>query len=503
MKKLFNKAVRKYLEHRYLRIERMKADGERLQEEVLMKLLKRNRNTEIGRKYTFESLLNSSDYKEVVPIRRYEDIVEDVLRMMDGASDVLCNGTVKTYAKSSGTTNDSSKYLPMPKVMHQRNHVAASWDTMAMLYHEDESAEIFSKKSTIMGGALTTVGTAEVGDVSAILLNKMHWAGRPFFTPDFATATMGDWGEKIDRMAEICSAEPVVMVGGVPSWTMVLCQKILEHTGKNNMLEVWPTAKYYMHGGVGFEPYRDQFRRLFPSDTFRYYEVYNASEGYFAVQDSYKSDGMLLLLDNEIYYEFVKLGDINVTKPTTLTLDQVELGVSYAIVITTAGGLWRYMVGDTIIFTSKAPYRIKVSGRTKQFINLAGEELMVANAEMAIAKTSSALSAEVAEYTVAPVPMDVGVRGHHHWVVEFKKDLPNIQDFADKLDRALRAENSDYDAKRSQDLVLDRLQLTTVRKGTFHRWMQKQGKFGGQHKVPRLSTDDRFVREIININNNG
>ena len=474
----------------------MKCNGTDLQRQVLVQILKVNHCTEVAKRFRLTREETAASFKSKVPLMSYEDIVTDIQCMMAGNTNILCSGGVTMYAKSSGTTNARSKYIPMSGNMHRYNHVASSWDTMAIVYKEDEDAEIFRHKSTIMGGAIEHIGVARVGDVSALLLDKMHWAGRPFFTPDFTTATMPDWPKKIEKMASICSEEPVVMIGGVPSWTMILCNRILEQTGKKHMLEVWPTVKYYMHGGVGFSPYRDQFRDLFPSEDFKYYEVYNASEGYFAVQDESNGEGMLLLLDNGIYFEFVPLNDIGTDRPLALNLEEVELGKDYAIVITTIGGLWRYVVGDTVRFTSLKPYRIMVSGRTKQYINVFGEEVMVANTDNALAKTCSQLDVSVAEYTVAPKHMTVNESGYHHWYIEFKHDPESIKVFAEMLDLSLRRENSDYDAKRKNNMILTPLKITAVPKGLFYKWMKSRDKYGGQHKVPRLANDDRYVKEL-------
>ncbi len=500
MKYLFNKAVKQYLKYRYRRILEMRKNGPNLQADVLSTLLERAQWTETGIKYDFRNIRTRIEYREVVPLTRYELISSDIERMMNGECNILCPGAVSMYAKSSGTTNSVSKYIPMPKSIHYGNHVAASWDTMSIVYHEDSDCRIFEKKSTIMGGAITKMGKSYVGDVSAILLDKMHWAGRPFFTPDFETTLLSDWEEKIEKMALICKDDPVVMLGGVPTWTLLLCRIILEKTDKSNMLEVWPNIRYYMHGGVGFEPYRAQFEELFPSSTFKYYEVYNASEGYFAVQDSVNSEGMLLLLNNEIYYEFVSLSELSKSSPNTLLLEDVEADKNYAIVVTSSSGLWRYLIGDTIKFTSMNPYRIKVTGRTQQFINVFGEEVMVSNTDKALAMTLDKMSINVNEYSVAPVFITLKQRGRHHWVIEFTDEPKDVELFARTLDNNLRKVNSDYDAKRA---LIDTLLVSTVPTGTFYKWMKKRGKYGGQNKVPRLSNTSEYIDQILEIGGNG
>jgi len=494
---LFNSGIRKYLKHRYKRIEAMRNASPSLQEKVLLKLIFKSKNTEQGKKYKFINIKSEKEFRNILPITDYENVKQAIHGMMNGEPDVLCPGKVVNYAKSSGTTNDRSKYIPMPSAMHYYGHVASSWDTMAIVYHEDPGAQIFERKSIIMGGSVERKGPSVIGDVSAILLKHMHWSGRPFFTPDFKTALLSDWEEKIEKMAHICSQEDVVMLGGVPTWTIVLCRMMLEITGANNMLEVWPGAKYYMHGGVGFDPYRNQFKELFPSKDFQYYEIYNASEGYFSVSDFHGSDGMLLLTNNNIYYEFLPVSDLYNDNPKTLTLEEVELYTNYAIVITTASGLCRYKLGDTVCFTSKSPYRIRVTGRTKQYINVFGEEVMVANTDKALAMTCEMLPAVVSEYTVAPVFLGKGNKGGHQWVIEFEKKPDSIEAFEILLDNNLKKINSDYEAKRTKDIALQRLSLHVVPSGTFHKWMRGRGKIGGQNKVPRLSNDRKYVEDIL------
>ena len=499
MKAIFNKAVRQYLRLRYRRIVAMQQMAPQLQEAVLSRVIKGLQSTEYAKKHSIKYSMSMAKFQEIVPLVEYVDIYPYIQRMMQAEPNILCKGKVKRFAKSSGTTNDRSKYIPMPWHYHSKNHVAASWDTMSIVYHEDSEAKIFEKKSLIMGGSMTNVDKVLVGDVSAILLDKMHWAGRPFFTPDFKTACLPDWEEKIDRMVTICKNEPIVMFGGVPTWSLVLCNRILEATGKSNMHEVWPDVRYYMHGGVSFLPYRDQFKELFPDPSFKYYEVYNASEGYFAVQDKSDTEGMLLLVNNEIFYEFIPIDNLETTNPTCITLAEVQVGEVYAMVITTSAGLWRYIIGDTVTFTSITPYRIMVVGRTKQSINVFGEEVMVANTDKALMLTLDLLSAKVNEYTVAPNFMSTKKKGSHHWIIEFEREPVNVDEFALALDNNLRSINSDYDAKRSKDLALDCLKVEVVAKGTFHRWMKAKGKIGGQNKVPRLSNNRKLLNEILSI----
>lgn len=500
MKKWFNKGVKQYLKMRYHRIEKIRKDPIVIQDQVLKSLLQRASQTEYGLKYNFKSITNSATFSKNVPLTDYEDLKSSIYRMMDGESDILWKGKVEWFAKSSGTTSERSKYIPVSNDFLYKNNVASSWDTMAITYNEDPNCEIFWKKSLIMGGSLSTWkhnDKVKVGDISAILLHRMPAVGRPFYSPDFKTALIDDWEEKIRLMSEICTEEDIVMFGGVPTWTIVLFKRILEKTGAKNMQEIWPSVKYYMHGGVGFEPYIDQFKAFFPDPSFKYFEVYNASEGYFAVQDRQDEKGMLLLLNNDIYYEFITMEELTSENPQTTPLSEVTTGKNYAIVVSSSAGLWRYMPGDTICFTSTYPFRIRVSGRTKHFINVFGEEVMVGNTDKALAETLNALPAIVSEYTVAPIFMNQHEKGGHLWLIEFEKEPDNVRAFEILLDDNLKKINSDYAAKRHKDMALNRLQVQLVPKGTFHKWMASKGKIGGQNKVPRLFNSRKYVDELL------
>lgn len=500
MKKWFNKGVKFYLKKRYQRIEAIRNDPFAVQDKVLKSLLRRAAQTEYGRAFDFSKITTSADYAKALPLTDYEDHKANIYKMMDGAPDVLWKGKVEWYAKSSGTTSDRSKYIPVSDDFMYKNNVASSWDTMSITYHEDPESQIFWKKSLIMGGSLSNWKhnhKVKVGDISAILLHRMPAIGRPFYSPDFKTALIDDWEEKIRLMSDICIHDDIVMFGGVPTWTIVLFKRILEKTGAKNMQEIWPNVKYYMHGGVGFEPYIDQFRIFFPDPSFKYFEVYNASEGYFAVQDRQDLKGMLLLLNNDIYYEFITMEELTSEKPESIPLSKVSEDINYAIVISSSAGLWRYMPGDTVRFTSINPYRIKVSGRTKHFINVFGEEVMVGNTDKALAETLNSLPARVLEYTVAPIFMNQNKKGGHLWLIEFAKEPDNITAFEILLDDNLKKINSDYAAKRHKDMALSRLQIQLVPKGTFHKWMASKGKIGGQNKVPRLFNSRKYVDELL------
>lgn len=486
---------------RYRRIEKIKSRSENLQEDMFMSLIKRGKGTEYGKKYHFSTIQNYEQFKELVPLTDYESLKPYIERMMEGESHVLWPGLVTQYAKSSGTT-DRSKYIPMTSDCKINNHLRAGYDTTTILYQNDPDCAIFHKKSLIMGGSLNRHDQnhdVTVGDVSALLIEGLPKYSHSFYTPDFDIALHHDWEEKIERMAHQCMKEDIVMFGGVPTWTIVLFDRILEISGAANMEEIWPHAAYYMHGGVGFDPYRVQFDRYFPSKKLKYFEAYNASEGYFAIADRPDVEGMLLLTDNDVFYEFIDMADFSRGEMNTITLADVKPGVNYAIIISTSAGLWRYMIGDTVTFTSVNPYRLKVTGRTKHYINVFGEEVMVGNTEDALSQTIDREPAIVANYTVGPTYMEQKGKGSHHWVIEFSEAPRDIKRFTELLDQNLQAVNSDYAAKRSHDLALEEIRLDSVKEGTFHEWLKQKGKVGGQNKVPRLFNDRTYVDELLDI----
>lgn len=501
MRKWVNAGFRFYFAQRYRIMQRFMERPHQVQATVLRDLLKAASGTEYGRNYGFGNLSNHDRFSREVPLTDYEDLKPYIERMMHGEKDVLWHGQVRWYSKSSGTTSDKSKFIPVSSQNLKRCHIRGTWDTMCLFYHNRPDARQFELKSLVMGGSLENFEPypkTQFGDVSAIMINRMPWVGRPFYTPDFKTALLSDWEVKLERMAHITAREPrMVMIGGVPTWTIMLLRRILEITGKSNMLEVWPDFQVYIHGGVSFTPYKEQFKAFFPSDQVSYQEIYNASEGYFAVQDDFEKDGMLLLLNNGIYFEFIPMTEWGNDQPQTLSLAEVETGKNYAIVVSTNSGLWRYMPGDTVTFTSLSPYRIKVTGRTKQFVNAFGEEVMVENTDKALAQACADTGAQATEYTVAPVYFEEGTRGGHEWLIEFEHPPADSDLFASVLDRALQNINSDYEAKRFKDIALERLRLHVLPRGTFSDWMRSRGKFGGQHKVPRLANHRKYVKDIL------
>ncbi|WP_235298566.1 GH3 auxin-responsive promoter family protein [Portibacter marinus] len=502
MKAVFNKIISTYLERRYQSVQHFMEHPIQTQLRTFNYLIGKASNTEWGKKHQYSSINSRIEFRNKVPLNEYDDLEPYILRMMNGSFNILWPGFVNWYAKSSGTTSSKSKFIPVPKENLRGCHIKGSWDVVTLLYKGRSDARVFERKNLVMGGSLSNYEKNHMttyGDISAIMLYNMPLIGRPFYTPDFRTALLPNWDEKIEKMVQICSKEEVTMFGGVPSWTIVLFRKILEATGKDNILEVWPEVQAYVHGGVGFEPYRSTFEQFIPSDDFTYLEVYNASEGYFAIQNDLKSKDLLLLLDNGIYYEFLPMSEFEQEDARTITLEEVELDVNYAMVISTNAGLWRYMTGDTVKFTSLQPYKIKITGRTKHFINAFGEEVMVSNTDKALAMTCKEFDVEIADYTVAPIYFSEGTKGGHQWLIEFEKNPDNLTDFSEHLDLNLQKVNSDYEAKRYKSMALENLTIEALPRHTFYKWMEKRGKLGGQNKVPRLSNNRKYVDDILNF----
>ena len=472
-----------------------------VQNRLLIDLINKAKNTEWGNKYQYESIIYPYQFSERVPLQDYESLKPYITRMMSGEKDILWGGRIEWFSKSSGTTSDKSKYIPVSAENLKECHIRGSWDTMTFFYDQRKDAKQFECKNLLMGGSFKPYSRNEmtkIGDVSAIMIHNMPRVAYPFITPGFEVALLDDFEEKIVKMAEIVSKEKdLVTIGGVPTWTIVLFKKILELTGKDNMLEVWPNLQAYIHGGVSFLPYREQFRKYLPSDSISYIEVYNASEGFFAAMNDIRSDDMLLLLDNGVYYEFVPMAEWKGRKSKAIPLEEVEVGKNYAVVISTNSGLWRYIIGDTVEFTAVKPYKIKITGRTKQFINAFGEEVMVHNTDKAIAITCNQTGAVVSEYTAAPIFLNGSGKGGHEWLIEFEKQPGSVHKFSALLDSNLQKLNSDYEAKRYRDLALMQLIMHPVPSGTFYNWLKAKKKYGGQHKVPRLSNNRDYLEEIL------
>ncbi len=470
-----------------------------VQEKILQQLLNKANKTQWGRRHGYTDIRTPERFAQRVPITDYERLQPWIARMMLGEKDVLWHGRVRWFSKSSGTTGAKSKYIPVSNENLRKCHVRGGWDSMTLFHNQRPDARIFEAKSLLMAGSMTQFkdySKTQIGDVSAIIVSHLPWVVRPFFAPDFETALLPNFEEKIERTAQILSRETeVVSVAGVPTWLIVLFRRILEITGKDNMMEVWPDFQAYIHGGVNFAPYEKQFQDFLPSDTVSYQEAYNASEGYFAVQNDFGVKDMLLLLDNGIYYEFIPMEEWDSDYPKAIPIWEVETGKHYAIVISTNAGLWRYTPGDTVMFTSTSPYKIKITGRTKQFINAFGEEVMVENTDKAIAMTCKQFGVQVRDYTAAPIFMGTG-KGGHQWFVEFEYEPQNIQAFASALDANLQQLNSDYEAKRYKNMALECLQLQAVPRGTFINWLKAKGKYSSQVKVPRLANHREYVEDL-------
>nr|WP_294859027.1 GH3 auxin-responsive promoter family protein [uncultured Fluviicola sp.] len=497
----FNSIFAWVIKKRLHQIELFRKYPEDVQNELFEKLIEQGNQTAYGKQNHFHQITSYQDFKKLVPLNNYESMKPWIDRLMDGEQHLLWSQDTKWFAKSSGTTTDRSKFIPVTKESLEDCHYKGGKDLLALYYENFPNRKLYKGKHLIIGGSaqvLPVSDNAYQGDLSAIIVKNLPWWAEIRRTPSREIALMTDWEEKIERMAKSTIEEDVYIIAGVPSWTLVLARKILEITGKSNLREVWPNLELFMHGGVSFEPYREAFRELIPFDDMHYVETYNASEGFFGIQDVDGSNELLLMLDYGIFYEFIPMHSFEDTdSKTILKLDEVELDEEYALVISTNAGLWRYIVGDTIRFTSKTPYRFKLSGRTKHFINAFGEELIVNNSDFAITEACSKTNAIIRDYTVAPIYMDGKVQGKHEWLIEFDREPNDIQRFLTLLDESLRAINSDYDAKRTKNLALGRPLLHVLKSGSFDNWLQKKGKLGGQHKVPRLMNTREIVEQIL------
>ncbi len=473
-----------------------------VQQDWFNKLIESARNTEWGLSFDYKSIRTISDFKNRVPVQNYETLNPFIQRLMKGEQNILWPTDVKWFAKSSGTTAGKSKFIPVSQEAMEECHFKGGKDLLAIYCNNNPETLMFSGKGLALGGSHQLNidrNDSFHGDISAILLQNLPFWAQWIRTPDLSIALMDNWEEKIEKMVKATLPENVTNISGVPTWTLVLARRILEVTGKKNLLEVWPNLELFVHGAVSFTPYKDQFQQLIPSNTFNYLETYNASEGFFGIQDRLRSDEMLLMLDYGVFYEFMPLSEYGKEDPITIQLDEVELNKNYAVVISTNAGLWRYIIGDTIKFTCKDPYRIKITGRTKLFINAFGEEVIIENSDNAIRVACEKTGALVRDYTVAPVYFSDGENGAHEWMIEFEKSPLSLEYFVDVLDTALKSLNSDYEAKRYKDMALRFPIVHQVPQGTFYNWLKFKGKLGGQHKVPRLSNDRLFIDEIVEV----
>ncbi len=500
--KLLSPAISSLARMRMWRIEAWKNHPVEAQRDVLQSLVTAAQYTEFGRKYNFSQLFTIRSFKEAVPIHEYEDMKPFIQRILNGEQNILWDTPVYWFAKSSGTTSDKSKFIPVSDESLQDCHYKAVKDVLTLYYHFNPASELLTGKGLVIGGSHTINQInpeAQYGDLSAVLLQNTPFWGHWLRTPDLNIALMDEWESKIEKLADSTIKENVTSISGVPTWTLVLFKRILEITGKKTMAEVWPSLELYMHGGVSFTPYKEQFRKIVGKDI-HYLEMYNASEGFFAASDHPGEDGMLLFLDHGIFMEFMPVSEYGKKYPETIGLDKVESGKNYALIISTNGGLWRYLLGDTIQFISLQPYRIKVSGRLKHYINAFGEEVIVDNTDRAIASASEKTGAIVKDYTAAPVYFSDSSNGAHEWLIEFEKEPESPETFTKELDNALKNINSDYEAKRYKNIALRMPVIHSLKKGIFNEWLRSKSKLGGQHKVPRLSNERTLLEEILMLN---
>ncbi|WP_335977159.1 GH3 auxin-responsive promoter family protein [Gaetbulibacter jejuensis] len=499
---LVNSIASWFLKKRFHQIELFLKYPNEVQNELLLELVTMAKDTEIGKKYDFESIKNYSTFAERIPVSTYEDYHQVIERSRSGEHNIFWPNPIKWFAKSSGTTNAKSKFIPVSYESLEDCHYAASKDLLCMYLNNNEESQLFTGKSLRLGGSkeLYKENGTVFGDLSAILIDNMPFWAEFSSTPSSKVSLMSDWEVKMQAIVDETINENVTSLAGVPSWMLVLLNNILETTGKKNIFEIWPNLEVYFHGGVSFVPYRDQYKSILPNKNFKYYEIYNASEGFFAIQDQNNSSELLLMLDYGIFYEFIPMDTYGTPKEKIIPLSEVEKDKNYAVIITTNAGLWRYKIGDTVKFTSINPYRVKVSGRTKHHINVFGEELIIENAEDALKKVCRKTKAEIVDYTAAPIFMKGKEKGAHEWLIEFKTPPKDIDYFNELFDNALKALNSDYEAKRYNNMTLNKPQIHVARQSLFYDWLKQHNKLGGQHKVPRLSNTREYIDELLSLN---
>lgn len=497
----FNSIFSWLIKKRIHQIDLFKKYPLEVQNDSLTTLISRASGTEWGKKHQYSAINSYQEFATTVPLGNYETFSPYISRLLKGETNILWEKEVKWFAKSSGTISAKSKFIPVTKDSLYDCHYKGGKDLLSIYYNQVENAKFYKGKMLGIGGSAAGNSMAQgtyFGDLSAILVENMPWWAEFRRTPSKEIALMGEWEEKIEKLAQSTIHEDVTAIAGVPSWTLVLCHRVLEITGKAHLREVWPNLELFSHGGVSFEPYKAEFKKLIPFDDMHYLETYNASEGFFGIQDDLQKPDLLLMLDYGIFYEFIpmeKFNDIN--SKTVVPLSEVEVGVNYALVISTNGGLWRYIVGDTVKFTSLLPYRFLVTGRTKSFINAFGEELIVENAEKAVAEACKQTHAQVSDYTAAPLFMTEGKKGAHEWIIEFSKQPNDLHHFLTILDNTLKSLNSDYEAKRQNNMSLQLPIIHIAPQQTFEKWLKKNGKLGGQHKVPRLNNNRVIFEEIM------
>jgi hypothetical protein len=497
--KFLSPAISRLARWRYSRIEDWMNEPVLAQREVLQELVTHGQYTEIGRKYGMKDLFKLSDFKKAIPIHEYEDLQPYIERLMEGEQNLLWNTPVYWFAKSSGTTSSKAKFIPITDESLQDCHYQGSKDALTMYYNHHPQSDLLTGKGLVIGGShqVNKINEeASYGDLSAVLLQNSPFWAEWIRTPELSIALMDDWEVKIEKLAQSTINENVTSISGVPTWTLVLIKRILEITGKSTLKEVWPDLELYLHGGVSFTPYREQFQKLL-GNGINYLEIYNASEAFVAAQNIPGEEGLLLFLHHGVFYEFLPTEEYGKDDPQTIGLKDVEIGKNYALVISTNGGLWRYLLGDTIQFVSTAPYKVKVTGRLKHYINAFGEELIVDNSDKAISIACMRTGAIVNDYSAAPVYFSDNSNGAHEWLIEFEKEPENFDQFIFELDDALKAANGDYEAKRFKDIALRMPVVHQLQKGVFTAWLKSKGKLGGQHKVPRLCNERTYLDEIL------
>lgn len=491
-----------FLKKRLHQMELFKKYPHEVQNELLLKLLDKAKDTEIGKKYDFVSISSYREFSQRLPVVTYEDLYQDIERLRKGENNIFWPTPIKWFAKSSGTTNAKSKFIPVSEESLEECHFAGSRDLLGMYLSNNKEGKLFQGKGLRLGGSKENYfehGTT-YGDLSAILIdNTPFWANYKS-TPNTEISLMANWEKKMKAIVETTSRENVTSLAGVPSWLLVVLQNVLEYNNCDNLLQIWPNLEVYFHGGINFDPYVSQYEKLVPTNDFLYYEVYNASEGFFAVQDRNQNKELLLMLDYGIFYEFIPMDTYGTPEEKIIPLSEVELDKNYALIITTNAGLWRYQIGDTVRFTSVNPYRIKVSGRTKHFINAFGEEVIVENAEKALKKAGKLTNTEIINYTVAPIYMTENQKGAHEWLIEFKNPPKNLAYFTQSLDESLQEINSDYEAKRHNNMTLEELKLQVAQPNLFYNWSKMKNKLGGQNKIPRLSNKRDYLEELLQLN---
>ena len=493
--------IRPFFNARLKAIGRYETEAKDIQLGVLARLLADAAGTQWAAAHRYAPGMDYDRFAERTPISTYDDFKDDIDRMRRGEADVLCKGRVKWYAKSSGTTNDKSKFIPVSARYLRDTHYAGGTDAVALYLRNNPKSRLFDGRALILGGSHApnyNLPHSLVGDLSSILIENINPLVNLVRTPSKKVALLSDFEEKRDRIAAVASRQNVTNLSGVPSWMMAVLNRVIELTGKP-ICEVWPNLEVFFHGGVAFTPYREQYHRLIANPGMHYMETYNASEGFFGLQDDPADPDMLLMIDYGVFYEFVPLEDVGMPEAQAVPLWEVETGRNYAMVITTTGGLWRYMIGDTVRFTQTDPYKFVITGRTKSFINAFGEELIVDNAERGLQAACAATGAQVKDYTAAPVFMNDRGSCRHQWLIEFDRPPQSLEAFAEKLDQALQTLNSDYEAKRYKNLTLQRLEVIAAPKGLFDLWLKSKGKLGGQHKVPRLCNDRRIMDEVLGM----